>query len=103
MSRNIFGWDLPPGCSAGDIERAFGDGDDTCCAFCQSALDDDPADDSWGFQGFCDSVCALEYGWLMIKKYPNKNYLHDSVYSDFDKALRETIERVNQSSNSLMI
>lgn len=25
MSRNIFGWDLPPGCSMGDIERAYGD------------------------------------------------------------------------------
>lgn len=25
MSRSIFGWDLPPGCTMGDIERAFGD------------------------------------------------------------------------------
>lgn len=23
----IFGWDLPPGCTSGDIERAFGGGD----------------------------------------------------------------------------
>lgn len=27
MSRSIFGWDLPPGCSIGDIERHFGGGD----------------------------------------------------------------------------
>ena len=25
MSRSIFGWDLPPGCSMNDIERAYGD------------------------------------------------------------------------------
>jgi len=25
MSRSIFGWDLPPGCTMNDIERAFGD------------------------------------------------------------------------------
>lgn len=25
MTRSIFGWDLPPGCSMNDIERAFGD------------------------------------------------------------------------------
>lgn len=28
MSRNIFGWDLPPGCSINDIERAAGGDDD---------------------------------------------------------------------------
>ena len=25
MSRSIFGWDLPPGCTMNDIENAFGD------------------------------------------------------------------------------
>jgi len=28
VSRNIFGWDLPPGCTNADIERAFGDSPD---------------------------------------------------------------------------
>lgn len=25
MTRSIFGWDLPPGCTMNDIERAFGE------------------------------------------------------------------------------
>ena len=25
MAHRIFGWDLPPGCTSGDIERAYGD------------------------------------------------------------------------------
>ena len=27
MSRNVFGWDYPPGCTAADIDRHFGEPD----------------------------------------------------------------------------
>lgn len=51
MSRNIFGWDLPPGCSHGDIERQSESGpcgvcfklDDACicpeCPVCETIGD----------------------------------------------------------------
>ena len=35
MSRSIFGWDLPPGCSMRDIERAAGGDLPPCCENCQ--------------------------------------------------------------------
>lgn len=46
MSRNVFGWDLPPGCSMRDIDRACGDGwgDEECredCMMCAKPLDED--------------------------------------------------------------
>lgn len=38
MSRSIFGWSLPPGCSNSDIDRAFGA--EGPCARCGEAVDD---------------------------------------------------------------
>lgn len=35
-ARNPFGWDLPPGCSQRDIDKAMGEDDETfiCCKQC---------------------------------------------------------------------
>ena len=44
MSRHIFGWDLPPGCTNADIDRAFG-GDDVEREEC----------DTCGGDGFIDA------------------------------------------------
>jgi DnaJ-class molecular chaperone len=35
MSRNNFGWDLPPGCSHRDIDEAFGDPETIECPTCE--------------------------------------------------------------------
>lgn len=43
MTHSVFGWDLPPGCSNGDIERAFGGGDPPpCCYDCEVDPCDEP-------------------------------------------------------------
>ena len=33
--RNVFGWDLPPGCTDADIDRAFGDPEGEECECCE--------------------------------------------------------------------
>lgn len=35
IRHSIFGWDLPPGCSNADIERAAGDDEPPCCQECK--------------------------------------------------------------------
>ena len=40
MSRSVFGWDLPPGCTMRDIERAAGGDLPPCC----DDYDVDPCD-----------------------------------------------------------
>ena len=34
FSRHPFGWDLPPGCTQNDIDKAFGDEPTKCCPSC---------------------------------------------------------------------
>ena len=35
MSRSVFGWDLPPGCTNADIDRAAGGDSPPCCDDCE--------------------------------------------------------------------
>ena len=87
----IFGWDLPPGCTTGDIERAFGGGDDdSICAFCQSALPDPKDSDEWQFDGCCDAICAAEYG-LLAARFDNAVW-SKSAQDDFRRAIKAVIE-----------
>jgi hypothetical protein len=83
MSRNIFGWDLPPGVSTRDIENAVG-GDSDAEAFYDSIYDEmveitdealkeklaawawERVSKAWGDgyqQGVADSKEALENGY----------------------------------------
>ncbi len=44
MSRSIFGWDLPPGCSISDIDRAYGieEPEPVRCPHCSAFLPREP-------------------------------------------------------------
>lgn len=33
--------------------------DDSICACCGTALPDEPDEDSWAYNGFCDAVCCV--------------------------------------------
>lgn len=65
--RNVFGWDLPPGCTQRDIERAMGaDGPD--CALCGAVTGghnthkcdcgDYVCNDCWHIKRKCCKECA---------------------------------------------
>jgi hypothetical protein len=53
-----FGWSYPPGCSGTPYDDCP---DDSCCVFCEEALPDEIADDSWAFSGYCDAECATRH------------------------------------------
>lgn len=65
MSRNIFGWSYPPGCSGPPDD----DYDDTICCQCNRKLPEDSKEGDPAQEGFCCWACAREYTKDTIERY----------------------------------
>ena len=76
----IFGWDLPPGCSMRDIERACGSDLPDTCPVCGGEWCDEDGNllVPFGQEPFCSVACA--------DKYRSDSKAADDLYA---KALEE--------------
>lgn len=57
MTRGIFGWSYPPGCSGPPDD----DYDDSICAWCGKKLPDDFEEGTPQWRGFCSEDCEEEF------------------------------------------
>jgi hypothetical protein len=57
MTKNIFGWSYPPGCS-GPPDDFY---DNEHCLRCGELLDEDPEENTPQWRGFCSEDCEQEY------------------------------------------
>lgn len=94
MSRSIFGWDLPPGCSSRDVENAFGQ--EYPCEVCGRWADDCVCEECPVCQTFGDPRCYVDHG---LKRTPQQ--IAGAVAMRWDVELQDQywVQRYEEQQN----